>query len=162
MKIIAGTGHRPDKLGGYAPEAYERYFSVALIHLDKARPDLVITGMALGWDTALAEAAFSLGIPFHAYIPFPGQERKWPADNQKLYRNLLAEAGEVRDICGEGYAAWKMQARNEAMVDALITEESYLLALWNGDKDGGTANCIRYAEDRGVVIINCWEEFQRA
>lgn len=157
---IAGTGHRPEKLGGYSAEAYEAVFSVAVIYLGQAQPELVISGMALGWDQALAEAAYALGIPFDAYIPFEGQERKWPAKSQRFYRQLLEQARIVIN-CGvdDSYAAWKMQNRNECMVNALDPQQDRLVALWNGDEEGGTYNCIRYAKTKGVRIVNLWGQF---
>jgi uncharacterized phage-like protein YoqJ len=155
---IAGTGHRPEKLGGYADEAYERVFLVGQQYLVQTKPELIISGMALGWDTALAEAAFFLGTPFHAYIPFEGQERKWPAKAQRLYRNLLKHAAKVVNCGGEGYAGWKMHNRNECMVNELGPDDR-LVALWNGDREGGTYNCIQYAEKQGVQWVNLWGQF---
>ena len=72
--IIAATGHRPDKLGGYGSIVADRLFHLAYETLEELAPTLVISGMALGWDMAVAEAAFCLDIPFHAYRPFEGQE----------------------------------------------------------------------------------------
>lgn len=156
--IIAGTGHRPDKLGGYDGQTADRLFDFAIRHIEQLKPDLIISGMALGWDMALAEAAWALEIPFHAYIPFRGQELKWPSGPQVLYRNLLAVAAKILE-CGEpGYAAWKMQVRNKCMVDALTGPDDVLLALWDGS-DGGTSNCVKYAESKGKTIINLWEYY---
>ena len=47
-------------------------------YLERARPDAVISGMALGWDQAVARATADLGIPWVAAITFEGQESKWP------------------------------------------------------------------------------------
>ena len=157
---IAGTGHRPDKLGGYSVEVYEAVFEVALGYLRQTKPESVISGMALGWDQALAEAALMLHIPFDAYIPFEGQERKWPVKSQRFYRALMANARTVVN-CGndDNYASWKMQVRNERMVDALDQEGDRLVALWNGDEHGGTFNCIQYAKTKDVRIVNLWGQF---
>lgn len=150
--VLAGTGHRPDKLGGYSNAAYERYFGIAVEALDVLKPETVISGMALGWDTALAEAAYALGIPFYAFVPFEGQERLWPTDTQYMYRKLLQVAEKVIHCCEPGYATWKMQRRNEMMVD----HADKVIALWNGS-DGGTANCIEYACRNDVPVINLWD-----
>src|SRR6478609_5888932 len=93
--IIAGTGHRPDKLGGYENRTRLALGGLATEYLAQKRPDLVISGMALGWDQALAGAAVALEIPFLAIIPFEGQERKWPEDARARYKRLLAAATEV-------------------------------------------------------------------
>lgn len=157
--ILCGTGHRPDKLGGYEGIVMmSRVFPVAYDYLKSEcdSNDLVISGGALGWDQQLAAAAFRLGIPFHFYLPFPGFEDRWPQGSKTFFYALMHEAAEVKYICEPGYAGWKMQKRNEAMVVAA----DVVLALWNGTS-GGTANCIRYAEKVGKPIINLWERFNR-
>jgi uncharacterized phage-like protein YoqJ len=118
------------------------------------RPKKVITGMALGWDTALAEAAIKLHIPYIAAIPFVGQESRWQPAQQDHYFDLLAAAEDVVVVCEGDYAPWKMQRRNEWMVD----HSDLVLALWDRSP-GGTANCIRYAEERGKTWLNFWGEY---
>lgn len=152
--IIAGTGHRPDKLGGYGQVALVHLVNLAEDWLDENKPDVVISGMALGWDYALACAALNLGVPFTAAIPFRGQESRWPQESQQNYRLLLGEASDVHYVCEDGYAPWKMQVRNEWMVDNC----DIVLAMWNGSP-GGTANCVRYAEKAGKPVVNLWERF---
>ncbi len=155
--IIAGTGHRPDKLGGYSDEVYDKLVAFAEKQLLKfPQVDMVISGMALGWDQALAEAALNLGMPVRAYIPFIGMERKWPHQSQMHYHSLLRRIDEDEwVICSEeGYAPWKMQTRNERMANDCTT----MLALWNGTS-GGTANCIKYAEKINKPIINVWDQW---
>jgi len=75
--ILSGTGHRPDKLGGYSDSAFDNLVKIAEDYLKESKPDKVISGMALGWDQALAEACVNLNIPFIAAVPFKGQESKW-------------------------------------------------------------------------------------
>lgn len=152
--IICGTGHRPDKLGGYSQEVFDKLVDLASEHIFKLKPDYVISGMALGWDQALAKAAYECSIPFHAYIPFVGQEGRWPRESQAKYHALLHRADKVVYCNPEGYAGWKMQKRNEDMVNA----SDVVLALWDGSA-GGTGNCIGYANKKGVEIINVWDEW---
>ncbi len=153
--IMAGTGHRPDKLGNYSEATNHRLISLARWSLEKYQPTSVISGMALGWDQALAEAAVFMKIPFEAAVPFVGQESRWPAESVKRYQRLLYQARNVTVVCEGGYAAWRMQRRNEWMVDHCDA----VLALWNGS-DGGTANCVRYAEGKKPVV-NVWGEWAR-
>lgn len=155
MTAIAGTGHRPDKLGGYTPAAYDKVLSVAMKAIIDHQPDDIISGMALGWDQALAEAAYLLDVPFSAYIPFEGQESKWPTASRRFYRNLIAQAQKIVVCSPGGYDVRKMQIRNARMVD----DCSYIFALWNGTP-GGTGNCIEYADAAGVEVINFWAEFE--
>lgn len=151
MTILAGTGHRPDKLGGYSQRVDDQLVRVALRGIEKHQPTKVISGMALGWDMALAEAALQLSVPFLAAVPFAGQERLWPKATQDRYKRLLKAAAEVVVVCEGGYAAWKLQTRNIWMVDHC----GILLALWNGTA-GGTKNCLDYAKKVERIVDNVW------
>jgi uncharacterized phage-like protein YoqJ len=154
--ILAGTGHRPDKLGGYSPAISARLVDLARAALLKYQPGEVVSGMALGWDTALALAAVELGIPLTAAVPFEGQERRWRPEQQELFHAILARATTVIIVSPGGYAAWKMQVRNEWMVD----RATGVLALWNGIS-GGTGNCVEYARRRQVKVLNLWSAWER-
>jgi|SRR5271166_744205 len=141
--IVAFTGHRPDKLGGYKlPNP--TYIQICR-ELDKAlkelQPEKVISGMALGVDQWAANIAHKLGIPFIAAIPFEGQEKAWPEESQRTYRLLRKLAAEEVIVTPGGYSPAKMQIRNEWMVDNCDT----LIAVWNGS-NGGTGNCVEYAK----------------
>lgn len=153
--IIAGTGHRPDKLGGYSGIVLQRLTDLARASLLKCEATEVISGMALGWDTALALAALELGLPLTAAIPFKGQESRWPPSSQKTYQYILSclPSDRIVIVCEGAYSRSAMQKRNEWMVDHC----DRLLALWNGS-DGGTANCVRYAESR-VHVVNVWKSW---
>lgn len=155
--ILSATGHRPNKLGGYSQEAQDKLVTLARVALLELKPASVITGMALGWDTAVAIACQKLAIPYTAAIPFRGQQLAWPAQSQRQWEELLEDAMNVKIVCEGEYAPWKMQVRNEWMVD----NADRVLALWNGTK-GGTANCVAYAEKKSKPIINLWESYERA
>jgi uncharacterized phage-like protein YoqJ len=117
-----------------------------------------IYGGALGVDTWAGEIVADLAqwyaihddikIYLELYSPFEGQEVKWKEEDQMRYFNLMARCDKVVEVCEPGYAAWKMQKRNEAMVDA----SDLVIAVWDGT-DGGTANCVRYAEKQGKQIV---------
>lgn len=149
--IVAVTGHRLDKLGGYNHEVQHNLLEFAKIVLPLLKPTKIISGMALGWDQAVAEAAIELGISFVAAVPFVGQESIWPLESQTKYNMLIEHASEIRIISDGGYAAYKMQVRNKWMVD----NSERLFALWDGSS-GGTANCVRYAEQKMKPITNVW------
>lgn len=153
--ILAATGHRPVKLGGYGAYVFARLKLGARHYLADAAPDRVISGMALGWDQAWAWAAVDLGIPFVAAMPFYGQETQWPEESRERYHDLLEHAAEVVTVCEGGYAPWKMQRRNEWMVDHC----DKMIALWDGS-NGGTANCVRYAERVGKPVENLWPQWR--
>jgi len=148
--IVAFTGHRPDKLGGYKlPNPTYLYVCQ---EIDKAlrelKPEKVISGMALGVDQWAANIAHKLGIPFVAAVPFEGQESAWPQASQKTYRSLIKLATERVVVNEGGYAAWKMQTRNEWMVDRC----DQLIAVWDGSP-GGTGNCVNYARSKAKEIF---------
>ena len=47
------------------------------------------------------------------------------------------------------YAVWKMQKRNIWMVD----QSNVVVAVWNGEKSGGTYNCIKYAIEKKKPVL---------
>lgn len=153
---ICVTGHRPQKLGGYSPFATSALRAVAAYCLQSLpfTPPLVLTGMALGWDLAIAHACRSLSIPYHAYIPFPSQPLLWSPSDQSLYRDLLSTADSVITCFPDPYEPWKMQHRNIRMIVA----SRAVLACWDGSS-GGTANCIRAARAHSRPILNCYDTF---
>lgn len=154
--IVCGTGHRPKKLkGGYSQETYFSLVGLCRWALEKLKPSVVITGGALGFDQALAQASLDLGIPYDIYIPFEGFDSMWPIESQNRLKTLMATARKVLFICEPGYEAWKMQRRNEAMVQA----SQYVLCLWNGTP-GGTNNCVQYAHKEGKKLGNLWEKWE--
>lgn len=154
MSIFAGTGHRPPKLGGYGENAMSKVEYFARDVLDKFQPSLVISGMAIGWDQALAWGAIQLSIPYVAAVPFTSQASRWPLESQRRYHHLLERAKEVVTVSSGEYSARAMQARNEWMVDHC----DYVLALWDGSS-GGTLNCVKYANRVGKTVMNVWRPF---
>lgn len=155
--IICGTGHRPNKVGGYSKEAFDRLERLAYNWIHTYRPEKIISGGALGWDQALAQAAVFHGVPLVMALPFNGFECKWPRESQLFLHSLMEEADEIVYVCESGYAPWKMQERNKWMVD----NSDAVLALWNGTP-GGTANCVKYALTGNKEIINLWNKYEES
>jgi len=154
--VIAATGHRPNKLGGYNELNQQKLVKLAYDYLCELQPDGVISGLALGWDMAFAEAARLLSIPLHGAVPFAGQESRWPVESQREWRRLIDSCTSVTVVSDGGYHPEKMQIRNEWMVD----RAHRLCALWDGSR-GGTGSCIRYAMQRQVITIdNLWSEWE--
>lgn len=155
-KVISVTGHRPEKLGGYEIKATKQVLYTARRALELLRPDSVITGMAMGWDMAIAQACVDLQIPFTAAIPFRGQESRWSKGIVAQYNRLLQESDHIHVVSEGGYNPYKMILRNHWMVD----NSDKLLSLYNGDKEGGTAECVKYAIKQKKEIVNTWRIFQ--
>lgn len=154
--IYAATGHRPSSLGGFAPEAARRLADFATDVLSKLRATSVITGMALGWDQAVARACIRLGIPFCAAVPCDDHDSEWSPVQRESYGKMLMRAYRVHVVSPGTYAAWKMHARNEFMVDSC----DRVLALWNGIRKGGTFGCVTYAEKVKRPVKNVWDEWR--
>ena len=146
--IVAFTGHRPQKLGGFGESLLQMWVRVKLREaLVDLQPTEAISGMALGVDQWAAEICVELGIPFIAAVPCDGQEQTWPPPSQRRYHDLLKKAAHVEIVCPGPYESWKMQRRNEWMVD----NADVVIAVWDGSS-GGTANCARYAQKQKKII----------
>lgn len=151
---VCFTGHRPDKLGGYNENnpimaRVRKMLTHEIRRMLLSGNRTFITGMALGVDQLAAEILLDLkdgsghisNIKLIAAVPFLGQEKMWPQASQRKFREILAKCDEVVYVCNAGYAGWKMQKRNEWMVD----NSEAVIAVWDGTA-GGTGNCVKYAE----------------
>lgn len=154
--ILGITGHRPKAIGGF--KIPNPIYSYIMLETEKIicehRPEKIITGMCIGYDHWVAELALKLHIPFVAAVPFIGQELLWPPEVQVYYRNLLSKADQMVVVSPGGFASWKMQARNQWIVN----NSDVLLAAFSG-KQGGTYNCVEYAkaQNKIIKIINPFE-----
>ena len=157
--IVAGTGHRPDKLYGKTRKIFQKLVLIAEQWLDENKPTKVISGMALGWDLALAQATINKNIPLICAIPCKDQNCKWTLKQQIFYKKILSIVIEnpihkVVYVSDKAYTSKCMQKRNEWMVDHC----DVVLAIWDGTM-GGTYNCIKYAINKQKLIINLYEEY---
>lgn len=147
--VIAVTGHRPNKLGGYdVPNPIYDIVVKGLVEaFEHYKPAYVISGMAIGTDQWAAEICVNMDIPFIAALPFRGQEGKWPPKTKAKYNWLLSKAYQKYVICEGDYEPWKMQRRNEWMIASC----HMLVAVFNGT-EGGTANCLTSAAAAGKYV----------
>lgn len=109
--------------------------------------------MALGVDILWALEALELDFKLVAAVPFIGQESRWPRDSRDVYNKILEHKNVKRYVVFDGaYAPWKMQGRNQWMVDNCTK----LVAVWNGDQSGGTYNCVKYAQsiDKPIIFVD--------
>ena len=159
--ILAVTGHRPDKLGGYCWTCTSRYIARRMEQeLRALKPDEAITGMALGVDQWFGWLCVKLGIPFTAAVPFEGQEARWPrAETRENYHRLLSHAKRVEIVTHLS----PEQRRQKSLIDKAMRDRNSwmvarcdrLLAVWDGSA-GGTGNCVReaYRVGRPITQIN--------
>ncbi len=140
--VMAFTGHRPNKLGGYKKNnPMQRKVRLHMReHLKRTRPGAVISGLAVGIDQWAAIEALFLGIPVIGAVPFVGQQSRWPDQAQREYEAIVACCTHIHVVCSGGYHPEKMQIRNRWMVDHCTALTGY----WNGTT-GGTYNCLEYA-----------------
>lgn len=151
MLTLSFTGHRPDKL----PCGYDQNhpFAIALEEklieiMTELKPEQAISGMAQGVDQIAARAVLKLGIHLIAAIPFVGQEKIWPQESQDEYHRILKLAAQIITVSPGQYAPYKMQIRNQYLVD----NSDKLIAVFD-NTSGGTANCIQYALSKKKQII---------
>ena len=141
--IIGISGHR--RLGSYDIPNNPVYLDVKKRLTEKLlelKPDVVITGMAIGCDILVAEICVENNIPFVAAIPFEGQTNAWSDKDRDNYNMLLTKAKQVVMVNPGGYEGWKYQARNEWIVDNC----DELVAVYDLKvRAGGTKNCLNYA-----------------
>ena len=80
--------------------------------------------------------------------PFPSQSVKWPQDARRRYDKILQKAGRIVAVSDDPYAAWKMQKRNEWMVD----NSDAIIAVWDGTP-GWISNTVDYARGKGKPVL---------
>ncbi len=156
----AFTGHRPAKFPWKYDETDQRCVALKTVltrQIEVLAADGVTdfySGMALGVDTWAAMAVLALrernrAVKLHCVLPCEGQEVKWAALSQVLYQTILGKADSVEYV-SPAYHEKCMLERNRRLVDSA----GILLAVYNGEKRGGTAATVRYARETGRKIIH--------
>ena len=90
-------------------------------------------------------------LNLHLILPHEGQADKWSDSAQERYRFILSQADSVDYVSHEYYDGCMLD-RNRRLVDAA----DLLLAVYNGERRGGTAATVRYARKLGrrVIIVD--------
>jgi len=148
---ISGTGHRSI----YFPKSKKWLYDVTELlrtQLELQKPEYIITGLALGWDTILAEESVALDIPIHCYIPFEDQGNNWNPFDKKIREELISRASYVK-VFQKEYSKDCFFKRDRGMVD----DCDKLFSLWNPEiNSGGTFFTIKYAEQNNIDYENFW------
>jgi len=99
--FVMGTGSRSMVTHPDAKEIYG-ILRDKILELHAAHPDLVlITGMAEGWDEAIATIGMRESIPYHVYLPNPGYGDYYWGRNSQLKRNRMEKFSELVDFATE-------------------------------------------------------------
>lgn len=111
------------------------------------------SGMAEGTDTYCAQIVLDLrrknpALNLHCVLPCEGQADRWSDSARERYHMIVAQADFV-DYVSRKYYDGCMLARNRRLVD----QAGILLAVYNGERRGGTAATVRYARKAGREII---------
>lgn len=149
MSIVFGTGHRP--------EDYEISFQ-NMVRLcigaigEHGQVDVVVTGMAAGFDLAWGWAGYVTGTDVWTVRPWAGHT---PRRGDEEYYNAI-EGYATRHIITNDSLSYPgpfvYHVRNQWMVDN--SDEGF--AYWNGKESGGTFACLQYAESKNVPVRNLY------
>lgn len=145
---VAVTGHQPPVLGGYGEDVADRLVALAARWVALNGPSEVISGMAAGWDMAVARAAVDAGVPLVAALAYPGQGQSWPPEARERLGELLSAASLVHVMPG-GPGMW---TKRDGWV---LARGECVLALWDGT-DGGTGRAVAKARRLGRPVENLW------
>ena len=87
-------------------------------------------------------------LKLHLILPHERQADRWSNSTQERYRLILDQADSVEYVSQEYYEGCMLD-RNHRLVEAA----GVLLAVYNGERRGGTAATVRYARKLGRKII---------
>ena len=158
-KSCAFSGHRPRKFPWKYDEMDGRCVALKAVLTEQIRQlaDAGVTqflsGMAEATDTWSALSVLALreenpALKLHCILPCREQADKWSASSRDLYRSILERADSIVYVSRE-YHKNCMPDRNRF----LIEHATILLAVYNGERRGGTAATMRYAQKLGREII---------
>lgn len=156
--VCCVTGHRPSglnfsrKIGDLEYMDYCLKLHDEIEYLIKYGYDVFITGMADGADIDFALTVIMFKnkydyISLEAAIPYPIQPTKTYTEYHEN-RDYVLENCDNKYIISNNYYRGCMHKRNRFMVD----RSDLVFAIWNGKKQGGTWDTIKYARSKGKEI----------
>ncbi len=119
-----------------------------------------LSGMAIGFDLAAAEAVIALreeleGLRLGCIVPFKGMERRFTAEWRERFERVMRGADFAEHI-SEHYSPEVYFRRN----DALVERAEVVVAYFTGER-GGTAYTVRKAIKRRRRLINLYADPQQ-
>lgn len=169
--VCCFTGHRPNKLYGY--DLNHKGYQILAKNIRACAKNLVlnygvdtfISGGALGVDTVAFFAIESLKKEFPNVknviaVPFDGQSRIWKSQvDIDRYNRMLKIADKLIYVDKlQKYSANSIGAKLNRRNDFMVDSSSYIITAWNGDKSGGTFNCLKAAHKRGLTMFNVFSK----
>lgn len=150
------TGHRDVKKSEYERLATAICSMIDTLHTEGFTE--YICGGALGFDTVAAVTVINLkklypDIRLIIAKPCPEQASRWAEPDRALYQRILDRADEVVTV-SPVYTRSCMLERNRYMVD-----RSEMLIAYVKRAEGGSAYTLRYAEKKGLDILNLADWF---
>lgn len=143
---VMGTGSRSMVTAHNARAIYDDLRRYVLLLAEQFPGLTLITGMAEGWDEAIAKVGLREGIPYIAYVPHRGYgDYYWRKnsltgkDRFGTFLELLNGAKQVHYVCPTIYVGRTHSnfVRNQAMVDACT------FALVFDAQSSGTKDAVR-------------------
>ena len=158
----AFTGHRPHKFPWKYDETDSRCMALKaalaeqIAMLANAGITDYYSGGAQGVDCWAAQIVLNLReknpvLRLHCILPHKGQADGWSDSAQEGYRSILEQADSVEYVSHEYYKDCMLD-RNRRLVESA----GLLLAVYNGERRGGTAATVRYARklERKILILD--------
>ncbi len=116
------------------------------------------TGGALGFDTIAAQTILEMKkdypqIKLILIIPCKNQADNWNYEDRILYEDIKNRADKVVYLA-DNYEQGCMLKRNIHMVN----NSKYVIAAWDGRKQGGTYYTLKYAQElnRNIILLDFW------
>ena len=90
-------------------------------------------------------------LKLHLILPHERQADRWSNSTQERYRLILDQADSVEYVSQEYYEGCMLD-RNHRLVETA----GVLLAVYNGERRGGTAATVRYARklERKIILLD--------
>ncbi|MCL2753205.1 MAG: DUF1273 domain-containing protein [Defluviitaleaceae bacterium] len=160
-RTVCFSGHRRvdfDMDDSYMGKMLQNELIMIIKNSIKSGFNTFCTGMAQGFDIIAAEAVLKERynhaecIKLICIIPYRGQENKWGEKWKRRYDNAL-KASDDFYVLNDRFVIGCYHERNRFLVD----NSSRLVGLHSG-KTGGTEHTFKYAQEKGLEIINLWDK----
>jgi hypothetical protein len=155
LTVVGCTGHQALTVTTRAMIA--EAVSAHLRHLEDDNLEGVCS-LAIGADQIFAKALLSAGGRLHVVVPCENYASTFTSEESRAkYSELLSSSSSSEELPYPSPTEEAFMAAGRAVAD----RSNVLLAVWDGAPAaglGGTADVVRYAEERGKVVAILWPE----